>query len=523
MRMEGAVSSGNGSERPIPGRSSPLFRRALLLAVSSLSAGVILVAVNAYSPSDTAFLAIQLLFVVFILSSVAAAVVGVALLWRSRADLRDPILFLFVVSLSIFLLHVYTINLPPTTDCYDTTKQAFGCIMDEVYYVPAAQSLLAGKQCQPYADACNLEHPYLAKALIAVGIELFGLTDFGWRILPTILGTLSIPLLFTITYMLSRKMRLAYFASLLLAFDTLFFVHSGAALIDVPTTFFAMAGFLVYLYGRGFWKFDNLILSGLILALAGLSKETAVFLFAALLTYHTAFFRGGVKAWAYSLAKIAIPAGIVFIVGLQVYDSLYTQPSLPTFFQHMQFMLKYGASLTGPGWTDDLLKSFITPLNWLTYYTPIAYLVTHVTVSSAQSNIVYVGVGYFGVTNMMMVWMVFFWVPLVVNRWARGGEKARSPAAESEGDLKAGVFALVWFLWGYLPYVGLWLYGRVTYPFYILPAVPALALGTAYFTTREWFSSRLATVYLVANFAWFFWYFPDKAFLPDWVRALIGR
>ena len=54
-------------------------------------------------------------------------------------------------------------------------------------------------------------------------------------------------------------------------------------------------------------------------------------------------------------------------------------------------------------------------------------------------------------------------------------------------------------------------------------AVPALALGTAYFITREWFSSRLAAVFLIANFAWFFWYFPDKAFLPDWVRALIGR
>src|SRR5438445_11872643 len=102
----------------------------------------------------------------------------------------------------------------------------------------------------------------------------------------------------------------------------------------------------------------------------------------------------------------------------------------------MQFMLKYGDSLTGPGWTDDLLKSFITPLNWLTYYTPIAYLVTHVTVSSAQSNIVYVGVGYFGVTNMMMVWMVFFWVPLLVIRRARVCEKARSPEAESERDLK---------------------------------------------------------------------------------------
>ncbi len=516
-------ASGSSRGGPISGGSSPLFRRALLLAVSSLSAAVVLVAVNAYSPSDLSLSAIQLLFVLFFLSSSAAAVAGIVGVWRGRPDLRDPILFLLVVSLSIFLLHVYTINLPPTTDCYDTSKQAFGCIMDEVYYVPAAQTLLAGKQCQPYADACNLEHPFLAKAFIAVGIELFHLTDFGWRILPTILGTLSIPLLFAITYLLSRNMKLAYFASLLLAFDTLFFVHSGAALIDVPTTFFVMAGFLVYLYGRGFWKFDNLLLSGVVLGLAGLSKETAVFLFAALLTYHTAFFRGGVRAWAYSLAKMVIPAGIVFIVGLQVYDTLYTQPSLPTFVQHIRFMLNYGSSLTGPGWTDGLLNTPITPLNWLTYYSPVSYLVTHVTVSAAQSSLVYVGVGYYGVTNMMVVWMAFFWVPLVLYRWARGGEKAGSVLAEQEGDLRAGFFALVWFLWGYLPYVGLWLYGRVTYPFYILPAVPALALGAAYFTTRGWFSSRLVTVYLIANFAWFFWYFPDKAFLPEWVRALIGR
>src|SRR2546427_13144426 len=100
MRMEGAGSSGGGRERPISGGNPPLFRRALLLAVSSLSAAVVLVAVNAYWPNAIGFLAIQFLSVVFILSSAAAAVVGVVGLWRGRPDLRDPILFLSIVSLS---------------------------------------------------------------------------------------------------------------------------------------------------------------------------------------------------------------------------------------------------------------------------------------------------------------------------------------------------------------------------------------------------------------------------------------
>ncbi len=502
--------------------SNSLFMRALVITLGSLLACVILVGINAYAPNEGLFATIQLLFATFLVSSASASLLGIVRLWRVHPDMRRPILFLTILTVGIFLLHVYAVNLPPTSDCYDSSKQAYGCIMDEVYYVPAAQTLLSGTQCQPYADACNLEHPFLAKALVAVGIELFQVTDFGWRIPSIVLGTLCIPMLFAITYLISRNLKFAYYASLLLAFETLFFVHSGAALIDVPTTFFAMLGFLVYIYGRGFWRLDSLVISGIVFGLAGLSKETAVFLLAALLTYHTTLFRGGVKAWAYSLSKVVIPAALTFVAGLQIYDSLYTRTSLPTFVQHLQFMVNYGSQLIGPGWTDSLLNTPITPLNWLTYYTPISYLVTHVTISGAQSSTIFVGVGYYGITNMLTVWMAFLWVPLVVHRWARG--TPRDPeSAEPQGDVRAGALALIWFLWGYIPYLGLWLYGRVTYPFYILPAVPGLALGAAYVTSRKWFPTKMATVFILANLVWFFWYFPDKAFLPDWMRALIGR
>jgi len=507
---------------PIIKRSRSIFERTLIFSLLTLLLSLILVVANSYAPNDWLFVAIQFLFLAFLALSVLTSILGIRHIWRTHPEMRRPIIFLTILTLGIFLLHMYTINLPPTSDCYDKSKKVFGCIMDEVYYVPAAQTLLAGNQCQPYADACNLEHPFLAKALIAVGIELFQPTDFGWRILPTVLGVLCIPLLFSITYLISRNLRLANYAALLLASETLFFVHSGAALIDVPTTFFAMLGFFLYSCGRSLWRLDSLVLSGVAMGLAGLSKETAVFLLAALLTYHTAFFRGSVREWVYSLYKVVAPAGITFVSALQIYDSLYAKNSLPTFLNQVQFMINYGAQLTGSGWTDSLLGTPITPLNWLTYYTPVSYLVTHITVSSAQSSTVFVGVGYYGITNMLTVWMAFLWVPLVFFRWALGRRGGSSPK-EPEGDVRASALALIWFLWTYLPYLLLWIYGRVTYPFYFLPAVPALVLGTAFALSRDWFPRRMAVIFIIAAFVWFFWFFPNKGFLPEWIRALIGR
>ena len=92
-----------------------------------------------------------------------------------------------------------------------------------------------------------------------------------------------------------------------------------------------------------------------------------------------------------------------------------------------------------------------------------------------------------------------------------------------DGDNRFGALLVVWFLWSYVPYLALWLYGRVTYPFYLLPAIPALAGGAAYFVTRSWFPRRMAWVYLAAALALFFLYFPVKDFLPEFVRAWLGR
>ena len=61
------------------------------------------------------------------------------------------------------------------------------------------------------------------------------------------------------------------------------------------------------------------------------------------------------------------------------------------------------------------------------------------------------------------------------------------PEAASDPSFQLARFALLWFVLTYFPYIGLYFYGRVTYPYYILPAIPAISLGCAYLLTRKWF------------------------------------
>jgi hypothetical protein len=84
-------------------------------------------------------------------------------------------------------------------------------------------------------------------------------------------------------------------------------------------------------------------------------------------------------------------------------------------------------------------------------------------------------------------------------------------------------FALLWFVFCYFPYIALYYYGRITYPYYILPAIPAISIGCAYLLTRKWFFQEVAYVLLAGVFLWFFLYYPDKSFLPGQLRAILGH
>ncbi len=448
-------------------------------------------------------------------------------------------------------------------NCYKTTSPSeYGCIMDEIYYVPQAISILQGQVCTAGNGApfyCHLEHPPLAPALIAAGMAVFGEYNVvGWRIMPVLLGTFSIPLLFGIAWKVSGNKKIAYVAALLLALDVMFFSQSSASLLDTPAIFFGLAAFFAYFAELRFWKINKYVIAGSLLGLAGLAKETAIFMALALLTYIIIFGEGSKWKRVRSVLLTSLVVGLVFVAGLEAYDAVLTTTPAPggtatcglnsaNFIGQIEYIFCYGETLNAGcpwacGWKDNNLGAYITPFSWLTYYSPVAYYLTSVSVCPNSVDGVckggeysYVSLAYYGVTNFLETWTVYVWVPLVAyaiySQFRRKqpsleqyGFETSSPLPSGvPGELKLAAFALVLFLWSYVPYILLFFAGRVTYPFYFLPAVPAVAIGCAYWLTRSWFPRWLMVVFLVMVFVFFFVYFPSKAFLPDWLRVLIGH
>ncbi|MCS6783720.1 MAG: glycosyltransferase family 39 protein [Candidatus Caldarchaeum sp.] len=146
-----------------------------------------------------------------------------------RAELMF-LLLLFVIS---FGLRVYKIEVPNRL------------IGDEVYYVPAARSILGQNDAGVPQDP-RLAHPPLGKMMIALGMFLFGDNPFGWRILSAVAGSLLIP----VSYLVAKRLasgrkelnNMAYLASFVMAFETLGFYFSRVARLDIFMMLFFLAG-----------------------------------------------------------------------------------------------------------------------------------------------------------------------------------------------------------------------------------------------------------------------------------------
>ena len=98
---------------------------------------------------------------------------------------------------------------------------------DEVHYLPAARELLV------LGEFTNREHPLLGKELIALGIALFGDNPWGWRLLPTLFGTLALFAAMRALWFAtcSRFATLAY--GVLLATGFHLFIHARIAMLDI--------------------------------------------------------------------------------------------------------------------------------------------------------------------------------------------------------------------------------------------------------------------------------------------------
>ena len=107
-------------------------------------------------------------------------------------------------------------------------------LFDEVHYVRAARIL------RTLDGPANIEHPLLGKALIALGIAMFGDNQYGWRLLSSIAATAVVLGAFWILWTLFQRVRPAVVGAVLVAINGTVFVQARIGMLDG-----FMAAFLV--------------------------------------------------------------------------------------------------------------------------------------------------------------------------------------------------------------------------------------------------------------------------------------
>lgn len=110
---------------------------------------------------------------------------------------------------------------------------------DEIYHARTAYEHLNG--LRPYETT----HPPLGKVMIMWGIQLFGMTPFGWRFTGTLLGCLMLPAMYLLAKQLFKKTEFAAIATLLLSLDCMHFTQTRISTIDTYGVFFII---LMYLF-----------------------------------------------------------------------------------------------------------------------------------------------------------------------------------------------------------------------------------------------------------------------------------
>lgn len=177
----------------------------------------------------------------------------------STTRLRQ-ILPISIITIFSLIIRIWHLNLPK------------GYIFDEIYYAKNANSLIEhGVELNEQGGADFIVHPPLGKWLIGIGIKIFGNNEFGWRIIPALVGTACVILIYLIAQRLFNSIFLSSTAALLMALDGLALVMSRVALLDIFLMFFI----LLCCY---FILTNNLWLSGVAVGLAGASKWSGFFL-----------------------------------------------------------------------------------------------------------------------------------------------------------------------------------------------------------------------------------------------------
>ena len=141
---------------------------------------------------------------------------------------------------------------------------------DEIYHARTAYEHLHHLNTYEYT------HPPLGKVTMMLGIELFGMTPFGWRFMGALAGVLMLPVMYLLARQLTKDTRLSFIAMCLLALDSMHFTQTRIATIDSYAVFWIMVMYLfMFRYCQMSWNREGLKRTLVPLGLCGVTMGIA--------------------------------------------------------------------------------------------------------------------------------------------------------------------------------------------------------------------------------------------------------
>jgi len=377
----------------------------------------------------------------------------------------------------------------PPTECisFGSNLQGCGFIFDEAHYIPAIRRMMLGDR------AVNLEHPPLSKAVIWLGIALLGDNPWGWRTFNILFSVLTVFVAGLLAYRLAGSLRIPVLAQLFLLTDVTFFNISGFAILDPPALFFIMLTLYFYVSGR-------LLLSSIPLGLAMLSKSSSILVILAILGMEMAYpvINGGrisdlIDRARKTIRIIILPALIIFLVGLGVYDAW--SGTFPTPLHHLDFILRYHSGLV---FQDP--RPVEMPLSWI--IPPIARQPSPYYIVTVQPP-GWHPVAFWGVSTPLW-WSIWLLIPLAYI-FIRDNRPIPNPSLEA-------VF-MAWTIVTYGSFITLaYIYHRWVYSFYFLQVSTLMAVALPAILEKNGLRLILKII-LALQVLWFIMWFPVK---PEW-------
>ena len=222
-------------------------------------------------------------------------------------------------------------------DCYNSPITYYDQTMfDEVYHARTAYEHLNG------LPIYEISHPPLGKTLISIGIAVFGMNPFGWRIVCLIFGSLMIPIMYLFALRITKKTSYATLAAILLSTEFMHYSLSRIATIDIIVGFFVLCMFYaVYAFVQE-EKRRYLLFAGIASGMGVATKWTAcyalfglaiiIFTWMFLRWRKSGFTKDNRKDWCILVAHcvrcfVLIPA-IIYVLSYIPYAMVYTDKNL---------------------------------------------------------------------------------------------------------------------------------------------------------------------------------------------------